>query len=124
MRNYDILKQNEIINIFIDLLKMSEKEEVVAMIAFDYYNKLNGLVVLKRGTNAFNRIDADYIINKAIMLNAYSIIIAYNSPENINKLDERYYSFNKKLLNEAKKFEILIKDHLIIVDENKWTSIK
>ena len=119
-----IFKAEDSIDIFIKLLKIDQSEEVVGMITLDYYNRLNGVVELYRGENAFKRIGTDDIFNKAFILDAFSIILAYNSPDNIKNLDNKYYEFNNFLLNESERLQMEIKDHLIILSRDNWVSIK
>lgn len=119
-----ILKAEDSIDIFIEVLKMDQSEKVVGMITLDYYNKVNGVIELSRGENAFKRIGTDDIFNKAFMLDAFSIIFAYNSPNNLNDLDNKYYEFNNFLLCEAERLQLEVKDHLVILNRDNWISIK
>ena len=58
------------------------------------------------------------------MLDAFSIILAYNSSENIKDINNKYYKFNKFLLNEAERLQMDIKDHLIILDKGHCFNLK
>jgi DNA repair protein RadC len=119
-----IIKSKDSIDIFIELLKLNQKEEVVGMITLDYYNRMTSVVELMHGKNAFKKIGTDDLFNKAFMLDAFSIIVAYNSPRNIKNIDNKYYKFNKFLLNEAERLQMNIKDHLIILDKDHCFSLK
>jgi len=119
-----IIKSPDSIDIFIEVLKMNQKEEVVGMITLDYYKRMTAVVELMHGKNALRKIGTDDLFNKAFMLDAFSIILAYNSSENIKDINNKYYKFNKFLLNEAERLQMDIKDHLIILDENNCFSLK
>ncbi|TDX42251.1 RadC-like JAB domain-containing protein [Halanaerobium congolense] len=119
-----IIKSADSIDIFIKVLKINKKTEVVGMITLDYYNRMTAVVELMHGKNAFKKIGTDDLFNKAFMLDAFSIILAYNSPQNIKDIDNKYYKFNKFLFIEADRLQMDIKDHLIILDKNSCFSLK
>ena len=85
------------IEIFVEVLKMDQREEVVGMITLDYNNRLNGIVELMHGKKAFEKIGTDDLFNKAFMLGAFSIILAYNLPVDFNEVESKYFKFNEFL---------------------------
>ena len=103
---------------------MDQREEVVGMITLDYNNRLNGIVELMHGKKAFEKIGTDDLFNKAFMLDAFSIILAYNSPGDLNEVKSKYFKFNKFLIKEAKRLQMDIYDHLIILDKETIFSLK
>lgn len=115
---------NDATEIFIKVLKMDQREEVVGMITLDYYNRINGIIELMHGKKAFGKIGTDDLFNKAFMLDAFSIILAYNSSRDLNKLESKYFIFNKFLIKEAKRLQMDIYDHLIILDQERIFSLK
>ncbi|RQD74949.1 MAG: hypothetical protein D5S01_05955 [Halanaerobium sp. MSAO_Bac5] len=119
-----IISSEDSIDIFIEVLKMNQKEEVVGMITLDYNNRMTAIVELMRGKNAFKKIGTDDLFNKAFMLDAFSIILAYNSPISIKNLSNQYYEFNEFFLSEAERLQMDVKDHLIILDKNNCFSLK
>ena len=48
-----IIKSTDSIDIFIEVLKMNQKEEVVGMITLDYYNRITAVVELMKGKKRF-----------------------------------------------------------------------
>lgn len=58
------------------------------------------------------------------MLDAFSIILAYNSPENFNKIESKYFKFNEFLMNEAKRLQMKINNDFIIFDKESIFSLK
>ena len=119
-----IINSEDSIDIFTEVLKMDQKTEVVGMITLNYNNRITAIVELMHGENAFKKIGTDDLFNKAFMLDAFSIILAYNSPQNIKDIDNKYYKFNKFLFIEADRLQMNIKDHLIILDINNCFSLK
>ena len=112
------------IEIFFEVLKMDQREEVVGMITLDYNNRLNGIVELMHGKKAFEKIGTDDLFNKAFMLDAFSIILAYNLPVDFSEVESKYFKFNNFLIKEAKRLQIDIYDHLIILNKKTIFSLK
>ena len=111
LNNY-IRKPEDAVEIFVDVLKMDDPEEVVAVIALDNDHRLIGVLELMRGGDAFQKIGTDDLFYKALRLEADSIILAQS--KDVLKVNSYYYEFNKFLVQEAKKFRINIYDNLII----------
>jgi len=112
LNNY-IRKPEDAVEIFVDVLKMDDPEEVVAVIALDNDHRLIGVLELMRGGDAFQKIGTDDLFYKALRLEADSIILAQSKADGL-KVSSDDYKFNKFLIQEAEKFRIKVYDNLII----------
>jgi DNA repair protein RadC len=107
LKNY-IKKPEDAVEIFVNVLKMDAKEEVVAMMALDNTNRLIGVVELMRGGDALEKIGTDDLFYLALRLEAHSIILGYTKSDK-SEVDNYDYEFYKFLLKETEKFRINVK---------------
>ena len=112
----------DIVNLFMDELKL-EKREIVKVIIMNSQNIILKIQTISQGGTSSAQVDAKDILSEAVKIDAPKIILVHNHPSGEAKPSKADIEFTKKLEKAAEILGILLLDH-IIIGYNQYTSIK
>ena len=112
----------DIVNLFMDELKL-EKREIVKVIIMNSQNIILKIQTISQGGTSSAQVDAKDILSEAVKIDAPKIILVHNHPSGEAKPSKADIEFTKKLEKAAEILGILLLDH-IVIGYNQYTSIK
>jgi len=84
------------------------------LVTFDRAGKPNGFVQLSSGGTAGCIVDLKVVFNRAILMNAHSIILFHNHPSGSMKPSDADFNITKKIHSAGKIMDIPLNDHIIL----------
>ena len=103
----------------------NESQEVLAMLTLDTNGNLTGVFEVSRGSSTNCSIDVKEVLKRALLVNAYAIILAHNHPSGNtapSKLDKLE---TEKIARVCKDIGLVLADHLIIgLEEYEFFSFR
>ena len=93
------------------------------MLALDTKNKVIGIFEISRGSLNASIIHPRDIFQRAILVNAASVILAHNHPSGDPTPSPEDIALTKKLVDAGKVMDITVLDH-VIVGECSFVSLK
>lgn len=112
----------DIVNLFMDELKL-EKREIVKVIIMNSQNIILKIQTISQGGTSSAQVDTKDILSEAVKIDAPKIILVHNHPSGEARPSKADIEFTKKLEKAAEILGILLLDH-IIIGYNQYTSIK
>ena len=97
--------------------------ETAMMLALDTKNKVIGIFEISRGSLNASIIHPRDIFQRAILVNAASVILAHNHPSGDPTPSPEDVALTKKLVDAGKVMDITVLDH-VIVGECSFVSLK
>ena len=97
--------------------------ETAMMLALDTKNKVIGIFEISRGSLNASIIHPRDIFQRAILVNAASVILAHNHPSGDPTPSPEDVALTKKLVDAGKVMDITVLDH-VIVGEGSFVSLK
>lgn len=109
-------------NVFETVFHISKNaEEVVCMIALDVKLHICGCFEVSRGILNMSLIHPREFFKRAILANAYQIIVAHNHPSGDIRPSSYDDEFTKQLASAGELIGIPLLDHLIIGDDDVYS---
>jgi len=113
------------VKVFVEVLELDKRtEELFAMITLDVKNQITGIFEVSKGGLHQSIVHPRNIFQRAILQNAAAVILAHNHPSTDTTASKEDIRITKKLMAAGEILGIEILDHLIIGDENKFSSMK
>lgn len=100
----------------------SQPSEIFVMLALDVQNKPIGCFLISQGSINLTISSPRDIFQRALLVNAYSIIVAHNHPNGEVKPSKGDIRITQRLAEAGKLMEIELIDHLIFGEEGKYYS--
>lgn len=110
----------DIIRKFID----NSDREILILMALDTKNKVNSITIVSIGSLNSSIVHPREVFKTAILSNAASIIIGHNHPSGDPTPSKEDISITLRLKECGSILGIELLDHIIIGDDNKYTSLK
>ena len=107
--------------IFTEYLKSADKEIFVAMY-LNSDNKILGIHTVSIGTLNSSLVHPREVFKIACMISAASIIISHNHPSGNSEPSAEDITITKQLVEVGEIMGIPVQDHIIITDDNGYTS--
>lgn len=107
-----------------DFLRLEEEsEEYLYMIGLNTKNKVLGVFEVSHGTVNASIVGVREIFQKALLLNAVSIILMHNHPSGDSKPSRQDIEVTKKAAEAGKILDVEVLDHIIVGDK-QYSSLK
>lgn len=100
----------------------SQPSEIFVMLALDVQKKPTGCFLISQGTINSTISSPRDIFQRALLVNAHSIIVAHNHPSGEVEPSPEDIRITQRLTEAGKLMEIELIDHLIIGEEGKYYS--
>ena len=119
-----IRSPEDVMDVARDFLRLGEEsEEYLYMIGVNTKNKVLGVFEVSHGTVNASIVGVREIFQKALLLNAVSIILMHNHPSGDTKPSREDIEVTKKAAEAGKILGVEVLDHLIIGD-GQYSSLK
>jgi DNA repair protein RadC len=103
--------------------EMYEQREIFSVLLMTRSNQVLGIVKCGEGTPTSCIVDKQYIARLAILANAQAVILCHNHPSgNVNPSDADI-ALTKQLKEALKLLDIAVLDHVILTQDNGYTSL-
>lgn len=123
--NKKINAPEKVVDVAIDVLKLQEKaEESFYMCTLDTKNQINGIFEVSRGSLNASVVHPREVFKRALLQNANSIILMHNHPSGDPTPSKEDIAITDRLIESGELLGIKVLDHIIIGDENNYTSLK
>lgn len=111
--------------VFDSLDLKNESQEVLAMLTLDNNGNLTGVFEVFRGSSTNCNIDVKEVLKRALLVNAYAIIIAHNHPSGNTKPSQNDILETDKIERVCQDIGLVLADHLIIgLEEYEFFSFR
>lgn len=100
----------------------SQPSEIFVMLALDIKKKPIGCFLISQGTIDSTISSPRDIFQRALLVNAHSIIVAHNHPSGEVEPSTEDKKITQRLVEAGKLMEIELIDHLILGEEGKYYS--
>lgn len=119
-----IKSPDDVVEVARDFLRLEEEsEEYLYMIGLNTKNKVLGVFEVSHGTVNASIVGVREIFQKALLLNAVSIILMHNHPSGDSKPSRQDIEVTKKAAEAGKILDVEVLDHIIIGDK-QYSSLK
>ena len=119
-----IKSPDDVVEVARDFLRLEEEsEEYLYMIGLNTKNKVLGVFEVSHGTVNASIVGVREIFQKALLLNAVSIILMHNHPSGDSKPSRQDIEVTKKAAEAGKILDVEVLDHIIIGDK-QYRSLK
>jgi DNA repair protein RadC len=102
--------------------EMYEQREIFSVVLMTRANQVLGIVNCGEGATSQVIVDKQYIARLAILSNAQAVILCHNHPSGNLKPSEADINITKEIKSALKLFDIVLLDHLILTQDNGFTS--
>lgn len=102
--------------------EMYEQREIFSIILLTRANQVLGVVNCGEGAASQVVVDKQYIARLAILSNAQAVILCHNHPSGNVKPSDADIKITKDIKDGLKLFDIVLLDHLILTQDNGFTS--
>ena len=126
---YDLDKKittpDSAIKTFVEVLDLDKRsEEVFAMLTIDTQSQLTGVFEVSVGNLNSSLISPREVFKRAILNNAYSVLLAHNHPSGIPQPSQDDIQITERLVEAGELLGIEVLDHLIIGSKHNFVSLK
>lgn len=119
-----IKSPEDVVDVARDFLRLEEEsEEYLYMIGLNTKNRVLGVFEVSHGTANASIVGTREIFQKALLLNAVSIILMHNHPSGDSKPSREDIDVTKKASEAGKIVGVEVLDHIIIGDK-QYSSLK
>lgn len=119
-----IKSPEDVVDVARDFLRLEEEsEEYLYMIGLNTKNRVLGVFEVSHGTANASIVGTREIFQKALLLNAVSIILMHNHPSGDCKPSREDIDVTKKAAEAGKILGVEVLDHIVIGDK-RYTSLK
>lgn len=113
-----LTKPKDIVSIVNKLYAMNElPEEAMIMFCLDCKSKIIGCFEISRGTLTSSLVHPREVLKRALLCNAYSIILIHNHPSSDPTASKMDIDITKKMKQACDLMGIFLIDHIIVADE-------
>jgi DNA repair protein RadC len=102
--------------------EMFEQREIFSVVLMTRANQVLGIVNCGEGASNQVTVDKQYIARLAILSNAQAVILCHNHPSGNLKPSEADIKITKEIKSALELFDIVLLDHLILTQDNGFTS--
>ena len=102
--------------------EMYEQREIFSVVLMTRANQVLGIVNCGEGATSQVIVDKQYIARLAILSNAQAVILCHNHPSGNLKPSDADINITKEIKSALKLFDIALLDHLILTQDNGFTS--
>ena len=99
-----------------------EQSEIFSVVLMTRANQVLGIVNCGEGASNQVVVDKQYIARLAILSNAQAVVLCHNHPSGNIKPSEADIKITKEIKEGLKLFDIALLDHLIVTQDNGFTS--
>ena len=126
---YDLDKKittpDSAIKTFVEVLDLDKRsEEVFAMLTVDTQSQLTGVFEVSVGNLNSSLISPREVFKRAILNNAYSVLLAHNHPSGIPQPSQDDIQITERLVEAGELLGIEVLDHLIVGSKHNFVSLK
>jgi DNA repair protein RadC len=104
--------------------EMYEQREIFSVVLMTRSNQVLGIVKCGEGTSSSCIVDKQYVARLAILANAQAIILCHNHPSGNLKPSDADIALTKQLKEAFKLLDISVLDHVILTQDNGYTSLQ
>lgn len=98
--------------------------EMLVIVALDVKKKVIGTFVISQGTIDMTLVSPREIFQKALLVNAHSIIVAHNHPSGDPAPSKQDIAFTKDLIQAGKIMEMQICDSIILGHDSYYSFLE
>ena len=102
---------------------MYEQREIFSVVLMTRSNQVLGIVKCGEGTPTSCIVDKQYVARLAILANAQAVILCHNHPSGNVNPSEIDIKLTKHLKEALKLLDITVIDHVILTQDNGYTSL-
>jgi DNA repair protein RadC len=102
--------------------EMYEQREIFSVVLLTRSNQVLGIVNCGEGATTQVVVDKQYIARLAILSNAQAVVLCHNHPSGNIKPSDADIEITKEIKSGLKLFNISLLDHLILTQDNGFTS--
>jgi DNA repair protein RadC len=102
--------------------EMYEQREIFSVVLMTRANQVLGIVNCGEGASNQVVVDKQYIARLAILANAQAVVLCHNHPSGNIKPSDADIRITKEIKEGLKLFDIALLDHLILTQDNGFTS--
>jgi DNA repair protein RadC len=102
---------------------MYEQREIFSVVLMTRANQVLGVVNCGEGAATHTSVDKQYIARLAILANAQAVVLCHNHPSGNIKPSDADIRITKEIKEALKLLEITLLDHLILTQDNGFTSL-
>jgi DNA repair protein RadC len=102
---------------------MYEQREIFSVVLMTRSNQVLGIVKCGEGTPTSCIVDKQYVARLAILANAQAVILCHNHPSGNVNPSEIDIKLTKQLKEALKLLDINVLDHVILTQDNGYTSL-
>jgi DNA repair protein RadC len=103
---------------------MYEQREIFSVVLMTRSNQVLGIVKCGEGTPTSCIVDKQYVARLAILANAQAVILCHNHPSGNLKASDADIALTKQLKEALKLLDINVLDHVILTQDNGYTSLQ
>lgn len=103
--------------------EMYEQREIFSVVLMTRSNQVLGIVKCGEGTPTQCIVDIQYVARLAILANAQAVILCHNHPSGNVNPSEMDIKLTKTLKEALKLLDIIVIDHVILTQDNGYTSL-
>jgi DNA repair protein RadC len=103
--------------------EMFEQREIFSVVLMTRANQVLGVVNCGEGAATSTIVDKQYIARLAILANAQAVVLCHNHPSGNIKPSDADIRITKEIKEALKLLEITLLDHLILTQDNGFTSL-
>jgi DNA repair protein RadC len=119
--------QNDVFNLmhqWYENTGMYEQREIFSVVLMTRSNQVLGIVKCGEGTPTSCIVDKQYVARLAILANAQAVILCHNHPSGNLKASDADITLTKQLKEALKLLDIAVLDHVILTQDNGYTSLQ